>query len=154
MNTPFRLDDHPRRPQPPLAPPPDRYFEQLPRRVMARVQPVADAAPAWDWFTALARPWRTALASVAVLGGFAASFLLSPVGPHVPAGTSAAAQATLARVPREQLVQYLLASEQRLSLNDLAELPAASASADAYLQASPAELQDALDAQPTEDYLL
>ena len=151
MNTPFRLDNHPRRPHPPLAPPPDRYFEQLPRCVMARVQPVADAAPAWDWFTALARPWRTALASAAVLGGFAAAFLLSPAGPQAPAGT---AESALARVPHEQLVQYLLASEQRLSLNDLAELPAASASAEAYLQASPTELQDALDAQPTEDYLL
>lgn len=151
MNTPFRLDEHRRRPHPPLAPPPDRYFEQLPRRVMQRVQHEAPGAPAWHWLAALTGPMRTALASVVVLGGFAASFLLSPS--PVPAASAGAA---LAQVPREEMVQYLLASEQRLTLTDLAELPAAATAlpTEGYLHASEQEVQDLLDAQPTEDAYL
>lgn len=152
MSTPFRLDEHPRRPHPPLAPPPDRYFEQLPMRVQQQVAPaVAPAATAWGWLAALPGPLRTALASAAVLGGFAASFLLSPA----PA-PGAAATAALARVPREEMVQYLLASDQRLTLTDLAELPAVTTGLppDGYLHASDQEVQDLLDAQPAEDAYL
>ncbi|MFD2784111.1 hypothetical protein [Hymenobacter rubripertinctus] len=152
MNTPFRLDEHRRRPQPPLAPPPDRYFEQLPMRVMQRVPAApAPAAPAWGWLAALSAPLRTALASVVVLGGFAASFLLNPAGPAGPV-----AGAALARVPQQELMQYLLASDQRISLTDLAELPgtARSTPAETYLHASPDELQDLLDLQPSEETYL
>jgi hypothetical protein len=150
MNKPFRLDEHRRRPHPPLAPPPDRYFEQLPARVMQRVQPSAPSPAAWGWLTTLPAPLRTALASVAVLGGFAASFLLGPAAP-TPSATTAA----LARVPREELVQYLLASEQRVTLTDLAELPGAAQHAPlGTLQASPEELQELLDAQLTEETYL
>lgn len=151
MNTPFRLDDHSRRPHPPLSAPPDRYFEQLPMQVMQRVQPEASGQTAWHWLAALSAPLRTALASVVVLGGFAASFLLSPA--PTPA---ASANAALARVSREEMVQYLLASEQRVTLTDLAELPAATQGlpAEGYLHASPQEVQDALDAQPLEDAYL
>ncbi|WP_426491646.1 hypothetical protein [Hymenobacter sp. 102] len=151
MNKPFRLDEHRRRPQPPLAPPPDRYFEQLPMRVMQRVQ-ATNPAPAvtWGWLSALSAPLRTALASVVVLGGFAASFLLSPEATMQPvAGTS------LAQVPREELVQYLMASEQRITLSDLAELPATqNLPTDTYLHASPDELQEVLDGQPSEETYL
>ncbi|QIX60160.1 hypothetical protein FY528_01425 [Hymenobacter lutimineralis] len=144
MNTPFRLDEHRRRPHPPLTPPPDRYFEQLPTRLMQRVQPAS--APAWGWLSALSAPLRTALASVVVLGGFAASFFLSPA----PAATS-----SLAQVPQEELVQYLLATDQRLTLADLAELPAAVAvSNTAYLEATPAEVQRELDALPIDEAYL
>lgn len=146
MNTPFRLDDHPRRPHP-LAPPPPGYFEQLPRRVMARVQPAEEPAPAWEWLTRLSLPLRTALASSLLLGGFAASLLLG-VAP-----TSAAS--TLAAVPQEELVQYLLTNDARVSLTDLADLPASTpTTAATYLHASPDELQRALDAQPTDDLYL
>ena len=150
MNTPFRLDEHRRRPQPPLAPPPDRYFEQLPTRVMQRVQ-TAPAASSWGWLRALSAPMRTALASAVVLGGFAATFLLN----LTPAAAPAVA-ASLAQVPQEELMQYLLASDQRLSLTDLAELPgtAQSTPAETYLHASPDELQDLLDQQPGEDSYL
>ncbi|UYZ63742.1 hypothetical protein [Hymenobacter weizhouensis] len=118
MNTPFRLDDHPRRPQPLLAPPPDHYFEQLPRRVMARVQPAARPVPAWGWLMALPRPMRTALASAVVLGGFAASFLLSPAAP--PAADPVAA--ALSQVPETALIDYLAANHS-LEAADLASLP-------------------------------
>ncbi|GAB3295491.1 hypothetical protein [Hymenobacter tenuis] len=151
MNTPFRLDEHRRRPQPPLAAPPDRYFEQLPMRIMQRVQPEAPAQEAvWGWLTTLSAPLRTALASVVVLGGFAATFLLSTT-PTPPAGPN-----PLAQVPREQMVQYLLASEQRVTLTDLAELSATAQELpdESYLEASPDEVQEALDAQPTEDVFL
>jgi hypothetical protein len=138
MHTPFNLDDHKRRAQP-LAPPPERYFEQLPMRVMARVQP--DAA------TGLAgsRGWLWQV----LLGGFAASFWLNqPSGAPIPRYSAA----TLAAVPQTEMVQYLLASEQRVTLTDLAEVATAGAALpDAYLQASPAELQDALDAQPSDE---
>ncbi|SNC60795.1 hypothetical protein SAMN06265337_0334 [Hymenobacter gelipurpurascens] len=150
MNTPFHLDDHKRRSQP-LAPPPERYFEQLPMRVMARVQP--DAAPglagSWGWLQQLSAPVRTALASAVVLGGFAASFFLNqPSSTPIPRYSVA----SLAAVPQAEMVQYLLASEQRVTLTDLAEVASpALATPDAYLQASPAELQDALDAQPSDE---
>ncbi|GAB2786015.1 hypothetical protein GCM10027175_25700 [Hymenobacter latericoloratus] len=120
-------------------------------RVMQRVQADAPGETARGWLTALSAPVRTALASVVVLGGFAASVLLSPA----PApGTSAAA--ALAQVPREQMVQYLLASDQRVTLTDLAELPAAATAlpTESYLHASDQEVQDLLDAQPTEDAYL
>ncbi|QIL75198.1 hypothetical protein [Hymenobacter sp. HDW8] len=71
MKTPFRLDDHPRRPQPPLASPPAGYFDQLPRQIMARVQPEATTeSVTWGWLITLSRPLRTALASALVLGAF------------------------------------------------------------------------------------
>jgi len=152
MKTPFRLDEHPRRPQP-LAEPPAGYFDRLPTQLMARVQPATGREAAqFGWLTALSLPLRTALASVVVVGGFATAFLLTPTA-VTPAG-SASSQVALARVPQAQLVQYLLASDTRVSLNDLAELPAADHALDSYLQASPDELQDALDAQPTEDTYL
>lgn len=149
MNTPFRLADHRRRPHPPLAPPPDRYFEQLPTRVMQRVQS-SPPGPAWGWLTALSTPLRTALASVAVLGGFAASFLLSPAAAVQPT-----ALAALAQVSQQELMQYLLASDQRVTLTDLAELPGAARSLPAgTLQPSDEEWQELLDAQTSEDLYL
>ncbi|MDU0372761.1 hypothetical protein ACFPAF_20345 [Hymenobacter endophyticus] len=148
MHTPFRLDEHRRRPQPPLAPPPDRYFEQLPMRVMQRVQTAPPSPAAWGWLAALSAPVRTALAAGVVLGGFAASFLLSPGAAVQPLATT-----SLAQVPRAELVQYLLASEQRVTLADLAEVPGAAQHAPVgTLQASPEELQELLDAQSA-DYL-
>ena len=153
MKTPFRLDEHPRRPQP-LAPPPDGYFDQLPMRVMQRVESRAVASEALEvpaWLAVLSVPLRTALASTVVLGGFAASFLLSSPGAELAGGPSAA----LASVPRTEMLSYLLASEQRVSLTDLAELPGmARALPETYLRASSAELQDVLDAQPDDDTYL
>lgn len=153
MKTPFRLDDHPRRPQP-LAPPPDGYFDKLPMRVMQRVElrtSTAGTAAVPGWLAALSAPLRTVLASSVVLGGFAASFLLS--GPGAVPTTSASV--ALASVPRTELLEYLLANEQRVTLTDLAELPAtAQALPETYLRASSAELQDLLDAQPTDETYL
>ena len=153
MNTPFNLDEHRRhRPQPALAPPPERYFEQLPMRVMQRVQPAptATAAPGWGWLAALTAPVRTALASAVVLGGFAAAFWLTPATPP------AASPDALAQVPQEQLLHYLLSTDQRITLLDLAEVPgpARATPASTYWQASPAELRELLDQQAAdEDYL-
>ncbi|WP_019949306.1 hypothetical protein [Hymenobacter aerophilus] len=149
MNTPFNLDEHRRnRPRPALAPPPERYFEQLPMRVMQRVQPQAAAtAPGWGWLAALTAPLRTALASVVVLGGFAAAFWLTPAGP--PAGSADA----LARVPQQELLNYLLSTDQRITLTDLAEVAgtARATPASTYWQPSPDELRELLDQQSADE---
>ena len=152
MNTPFRLDEHRRRPQP-LAPPPADYFERLPRQIMARVQPAARRdSVVFGWLTALSLPVRTALASAVVLGGFATSFFLSQ---SAVTSMAPASVATLEAVPRAEMMQYLLASDSRVTLTDLAELPATDHTlTDSFLQASPAELQEALDSQPTDDTYL
>ena len=153
MKTPFRLDDHPRRPQP-LAPPPDGYFERLPMHVMQRVQFASPAGTGWaglPWLNALPAPLRTALAAGVVLSGFVGSFLLSETS--LPATTAASAR--LAAVPRTEMVDYLLASELPVTLTDLAELPVTEqALPETYLHVSPDELQEVLDAQPTEDMYL
>ncbi|MBC6605504.1 hypothetical protein H8B13_01600 [Hymenobacter sp. BT188] len=142
MKTPFRLDDHPRRPQPPLASPPAGYFDQLPRQIMARVQPEATSeSVTWGWLTNLSRPLRTALASAVVLGGFSTAFYLSQPTiqtPNLPPTTA------LATVPDAALIEYLAVNNQ-LETEDLASLPLPDDNLMAYfLQASPQELEAAL----------
>lgn len=147
--TSFRLDQHPRRGLQPLSTPPAGYFEQLPTRVMAQV-----AAPARPW--PLLAAWlshapayvRTSLASTLLLGTFAASLWLGG-GAMRPTPT-----AGLNGVPREELLDYL-ASDARLDMTDLAELPAHSLGLTThYLRPSAPELADALDAQPTDEAAL
>ena len=83
-----------------------------------------------------------------VLGGFAATFLLNQSPAPV---ANRLAQANLAAVPQAEMVQYLLASDERVSLTDLSELPVADQDlVREFLNASPDEVQEALDAQPTE----
>ncbi|MBT2557483.1 hypothetical protein J7E24_06775 [Hymenobacter sp. ISL-91] len=152
MNTPFNLDEHRRnRPRPTLAPPPERYFEQLPMRVMQRVQSApAGTAPGWGWLAALTAPMRTALASAVVLGGFAAAFWLTPTAPL------ASSPDALAHVPQEQLLNYLLTTDQRITLVDLAEVPGTSLAtpANTYWQASPDEVRELLDQQLADESYL
>ena len=151
MKTVFKLDAHPRRPHPPLSDPPAGYFDQLPMRVMARVPQAEDraAAPGWRWLALLSPALRTGLASVAVLGGFAASFYLSGVPQAVPAG---ATTASLDAVPRTELVGYLLTSGARVETTDLAALTAAHPDVTkGFWRASEAELTDAFDDQPADD---
>ena len=152
MPSPFKLDAHPRRPHPPLSSPPAGYFEALPMRVMARL-PLAEApatvAPGWGWLARLAPGLRTGLASVVVLGGFAAAFVLSS---PPPPGVASAPAATLDRVPRTELVGYLLTSGAHVEATDLALLTAADpALTNGFLRASDQELTDALDAQPADE---
>jgi len=151
MKPSFKLDAHPRRPHPPLSGPPAGYFDHLPMRVMARL-PRADAreaASGWGWLAFLSPALRTGLASVAVLGGFAASFYLGGTPRLVP---SAAGTASLDAVPRTELVGYLLTSGARVESADLAVLTAANPGvAKGFWHASEDELTDALDAQPSED---
>lgn len=154
MKTAFKLDAHPRRPHPPLSAPPAHYFDQLPTRVMARrpARPRALAGGA-AWWALLPGALRTGLASVAVLGGFAGSFWLNGLGgPGAPAVSARAATAALDAVPQPELVAYLLRPSTRLDAADLAPLVAARPGmAEAFLQPSPAELNEALDAQAAED---
>ena len=151
MKPAFKLDAHPRRPQPLLSSPPADYFDKLPTRIMARL-PQADertAPAAWGWRTLLSPALRTGLASVAVLGGFVASFYLS--GPQA-AGGSGAATASLDAVPHTELVGYLLSSGAHVETSDLATLTAAYPNlTKSFLHASDDELTDALDAQPADD---
>ena len=149
MKPPFKLDEHPRRPRPLLSEPPAGYFDQLPMRVMARLLQAEEreATSGWRWLALLSPALRTSLASVALLGGFAASFYLSEPGP-----ASSPVAASLDAVPRTELVGYLLTSGARVESTDLAVLTAANPGlANGFLHASDEELTDALDAQPSED---
>ena len=151
MKPAFKLDAPPRRPRPLLSSPPADYFDKLPTRIMARLPQAEERAMgrAWGWLALLSPALRTGLASVAVLGGFAASFYLSGSAPLVPAP---AATASLDAVPRTELVGYLLTSGTRVENTDLAVLTAANpAIAKGFLHASAAELDAALDAQPSDD---
>ena len=86
---------------------------------------------------------------MAVLGGFAASFYMSGSAPLVPATASTA---SLDAVPRTELANYLLTSGTRVETSDLAALTASHPNvANGFLQASDDELNDVLDAQPTDD---
>ena len=151
MKPAFKLDAHPRRPRPLLSEPPADYFDKLPTRIMARL-PQADeraTAAAWGWLSFLSPALRTGLASVAVLGGFAASFYMSGSPPLIPATSGTAA---LDAVPRTELANYLLTSGARVETSDLATLTAAHPNiAKGFLRVSDEELNDALDAQPTAD---
>ncbi|MBD2722008.1 hypothetical protein [Hymenobacter armeniacus] len=147
MKPTFKLDAHPRRPRPLLSEPPAGYFDKLPTQIMARL-PRADARPAVPgWLAWLTPALRTGLASVAVLGGFAASFFLSGPAPEAPV-----AVASLDAVPRTELVGYLLTSGARVENSDLAVLTAAHPNiTKGFLHASEEELVQALDDQPSED---
>jgi len=146
MKPSFRLDQHPRRWPQPLSSPPAGYFEQLPTRVMAQVAAPARRPLLPAWLRQAPAYVRTGLASTVLLGTFAASLWLGGK-PMVPA----AAPATLANVPQEQLLNYLT-NEAHLTLLDLAELPAQNlTSTQQYLRPSATELTEALDAQPTEE---
>ena len=150
MKPSFKLDEHPRRPRPLLSDPPAGYFDQLPMRVMARLpQPtVRQANISWRWLAMLAPALRTGLASVVLLGSFAASFFLSDSQTAGPA----AAATSLDAVPRAELVGYLLTSGTRVENTDLAVLTAAHPNlTTSFLHTSEAELTEALDAQPFED---
>ena len=151
MKPSFKLDAHPRRPRPLLSEPPAGYFDQLPMRVMARL-PQADARPAsagWGWLALLSPALRTGLASVAVLGGFAASFYMSGSPQLAPTSSSTA---SLDAVPHTELVGYLLTSGARVENSDLAVLTAADPGlTKGFLHASEDELIEALDAQPSDE---
>ncbi|UOQ96863.1 hypothetical protein MUN81_16640 [Hymenobacter sp. 5317J-9] len=146
MKTPFKLDAHPRRPRP-LSEPPAGYFDKLPMQIMARLPQAEAHAAAPGWLAWLTPALRTSLASVAVLGGFAASFFLSGPAPQAPVAAT-----TLDAVPRTELVGYLLTSGARVENSDLAVLTAAHPNiAKGFLHASEEELTQALDDQPSED---
>lgn len=151
MKPTFKLDAHPRRPRPLLSEPPAGYFDQLPMRVMARL-PQADArsmAAGPGWLAWLSPQMRTSLASVAVLSGFATAFFLSAPG---QSGSGDRAL-SLDAVPRTELVGYLLTNEARLESTDLSVLSAADPGlTKSFLQASSAELTEALDALPSEEH--
>ena len=149
MKPAFKLDAHPRRPRPLLSEPPADYFDKLPTRIMARLPQAEERAPIWGWLSFLSPALRTGLASVAVLGGFAASFYLSGSAPLVPASAPVAA---LDNVPRTELTNYLLNSGTRIETTDLAALTAAHPGiTKGFMRVSDEELNDALDAQPNDD---
>lgn len=151
MKPAFRLDQHPRRPQPLLTAPPAGYFEQLPHRVLARLpQPESPASAGWAWLHSLPPFWRTSLASGALLAGFAASFWLG--APAGLGGAPAPGLASLDAVPPAELVNYLLGSATPAEATALAELsPTPLQLSSGLLRASDAEITAALDAQPAEE---
>jgi hypothetical protein len=109
-----------------------------------------EAATGWRWWALLPPALRTGVASVMVLGGFAASFLLS--GPQSTAPALVASATALDAVPQTELVGYLLTSGARVESADLAALADAHPSiAKGFLEATDAELTEALDAQPSDE---
>lgn len=154
MKTAFKLDAHPRRPHPPLSEPPAHYFDQLPTRVMAR-RPALPRALAGGaaWWALLPRALRTGLATMVVLGGFAGSFWLSGLGSaENPMVSANAAMAALDAVPQTELVAYLLRPSAYLDTTDLAHLVATRPGmTETFLQPSPDEMNEALDAQAAEE---
>lgn len=149
MKPAFKLDTHPRRPRPLLSSPPADYFDKLPTRIMARLPQAEKRTSAWGWLSLLSPALRTGLASLVVLGGFAAFFYMSGSAPLVPATTGTAA---LDAVPRTELANYLLTSGVRVETSDLATLTAAHPNiAKVFLRVSDEELAQALDAQPSND---
>ncbi len=158
MNTPFRLDQHPRRAQPPLSDPPPGYFDRLPIRVMARVSAPAAGRPAglgwagWlGWLRHAPAGLRTSLVATLLLSTFAAAHWLSS-GPELAASTPAASPLTsLDAVPRAQLVAYLLAPETPLEAADLAATAHQLGLTRQFLRPSPRELTETLDGQPAEE---
>ena len=148
MNTPFRLDEHPRRRSQPLSSPPAGYFEQLPTRVMARVAPAAPRPLPLAWLLRAPASLRTGLASTLLLGTFAASLWLGGGALAPPTAPTA----SLNDVPPAQLVEYLTSGETHVDMLDLAELPAHHLGiTKQYLQPSATELRAALDAQPADE---
>jgi hypothetical protein len=149
MKPSFLLDQHPRRWPQPLSAPPAGYFEQLPTRVMAQVAVPARQSSLAAWLRQAPAYVRTGLASTLLLGTFAASLWLGAEPVQQPAAATG-----LDGVTQAELVDYL-ASEGRLDLTDLAELPARPLGiTNNYLRPSAPELADALDAQPTEEAAL
>ena len=150
MNSPFRLDEHPRRWPQPLSGPPAGYFEQLPTRLMAQV--ATPVRRPWLPMWLLAARLRTGLASTLLLGTFAASLWLSG---SLPLASPAASTTSLDRVPRQEMLDYLLTSEAHVDMTDLAELPPGQLGlTQQYLRPSASELTEALDAQPADDAAL
>ncbi|RZK53441.1 MAG: hypothetical protein EOO59_12475 [Hymenobacter sp.] len=148
MNTPFRLDEHPRRGPQPLSSPPAGYFEQLPTCIMAQVAAPARRPQPLAWLWAAPASLRTGLASTLLLGTFAASLWLGNAPMVQPATTANALDA----VPQQQLLEYLTSGETHVDMLDLAELPAAHQGITKhYLRPSARELTEALDAQPADE---
>jgi hypothetical protein len=117
-------------------------------RVMARLPQTEALAPLWGWLAQLPAALRTSLAATLLLGGFAASFWLSS-GPGQQAQVAAA---SLDAVPRTELVSYLLNSGNRVEASDLAVLTAANPDlTTGFMQASADELNEVLDAQPSDE---
>jgi hypothetical protein len=113
--------------------------------VMARLPRAEEPATGWAWLLQLPASFRTGLATMLLLGGFAASFWLS-------SRPSSAPVASLDAVPETQLVNYLLNSGARVENTDLAVLAAAHPELPgSFLQASDEELTEALDAQPADE---
>src|SRR4051794_33997846 len=91
---------------------PENYFDKLPNRIMQRVtatQPETSAAKSW-----FPKPLRLALAGSGFAAVFATVFMLNH-NPEIPQSDA------LAQVPKTEIVNYLLASEQ-LERSDLSLL--------------------------------
>jgi hypothetical protein len=147
MNAPFRLDQHRRAWPQPLSAPPTGYFDKLPTRIMAQVQPPVTRPALLSWLGQVPASLRTGLASTLLLGTFAASFWLGAGSTSSPE----LAAASLDQVPRTQLVDYLLTNEAHIDLSEMAELaPTPLGITKQYLRPSAQELTEALDAQPAD----
>lgn len=101
MEDKFKLEDLPRHN---IYQVPEGYFEKLPSKIMQRVGP-AGIGQSRSWFGLPYYSLRVALASL-VTGGLLATGLYLNQSP----ATEPAATASLAEIPNEEIMQYLLAS--------------------------------------------
>jgi hypothetical protein len=100
---------------------PDRYFDQLPGRVMSRVREKETANYPSAILTFLRQPFlRGALAGLAIVLSFIFIFTLNPKNPQ-PANPSSDAAGLLSNISQKDAIDYLMTSDQ-LDTQDLSAL--------------------------------
>jgi hypothetical protein len=135
----MKLDDLPKRN---IYQVPDRYFDQLPGRVMARVREKESANNPVTMLTFWRQPlWQGALAGLALVLTFIFIYTFS-FDPPLPTAPS---DVLLSEVTEKEALEYLMASDQ-LEAQDLAALPLSDQDlSHEFMQVSQEELLQAVE---------
>jgi hypothetical protein len=121
---------------------PDRYFDQLPGRVMARVREKESANNPVAMLAFWRQPFlRAGLAALALVLTFIYLFTFKSGQPQPGAGS----EALLANVTEKEALEYLMVSDQ-LETRDLTGLPLSDQDlSHEFIQVSQEELQQAVE---------
>lgn len=121
---------------------PDRYFDQLPGRMMARVSQRASAENPVAWLAFWRQPLlRGALAGLALVLSFIYFFTIT----SSQAPSAASGEGLLANVTEKEALDYLMVSDQ-LEPQDLTSLPLPEEDlSHEFLQVSQEELRQAVE---------